>query len=131
MVIDYQELLGKLANFTSSPTMLDARPSGRFSGQDPEPRPGISSGHAPGSINLPFSELLSNGRMLSKEELLKVFERRRIDLDGELITSCGSGVTAAIIYLALDVVGKKNVRLYDGSWAEYASLRSSPIQRNI
>ncbi|KAJ3373767.1 hypothetical protein HDU91_004303, partial [Kappamyces sp. JEL0680] len=119
MVIDYPQLLSSLNDFTATTplTMLDARPAARFAGTAPEPRP-IPSGHAPGSINVPYSELLSpDGTMLPKEELKKVFADKKIDLTGQhsLVTSCGSGVTAAIIYLALDVLGVQGVRLYDGS----------------
>jgi thiosulfate/3-mercaptopyruvate sulfurtransferase len=134
LVIDYPELVNNLLNFTADPNpicMIDARPAGRFSGADLEPRPNLASGHAPGSINIPFGLLLnSDGTMKSKEELIKVFQEKRIDLTNPIVTSCGSGVTAAIIFLALDIIGKKDVRLYDGSWAEYASYKTSPIQKH-
>jgi thiosulfate/3-mercaptopyruvate sulfurtransferase len=133
LVIDYPELMNNLLDFsnTTNPIcMLDARPPGRFAGVDPEPRPNLSSGHAPGSLNLPFGLLLNeDGTMKEKQELLAVFREKRVNFDVPIVTSCGSGVTAAIIFLALDIVGMKNVRLYDGSWAEYASHKSSPIQR--
>lgn len=134
LVIDYPELMNNLLDFNNATkpiSMLDARPPGRFAGSDPEPRPNLSSGHAPGSLNLPFGLLLNeDGTMKSKEDLLNVFKEKRVNFDAPIVTSCGSGVTAAIIFLALDVIGKKGVRLYDGSWAEYAAMKTSPIQKH-
>jgi thiosulfate/3-mercaptopyruvate sulfurtransferase len=138
MIIQYNEVISSL-NFNGdvSSQFLDARPSGRFTGASPEPRP-IPSGHVPGSFNVPFGDLLDDkGTMKSKDELMAVFEAKRIDLSRPIVCSCGSGnlsfiigVTAAIIYLALEVIGKSpGVKLYDGSWSEYASRTSSPIQR--
>jgi thiosulfate/3-mercaptopyruvate sulfurtransferase len=138
MIIQYNEVISSLNfNGDGSSQFVDARPSGRFAGNSPEPRP-IPSGHVPGSFSVPFGDLLNaEGTMKSKDELLAVFEAKRIDLSRPIICSCGSGtrsfilgVTAAIIYLALDLIGKSpDVKLYDGSWSEYASRKSSPIQR--
>ncbi|MCR8724874.1 3-mercaptopyruvate sulfurtransferase [Frigidibacter sp. ROC022] len=100
--------------------ILDARSAPRFRGEAAEPRPGLRSGHIPGSKNLPFSLLIApDGTMKTPEELRAVFAGAGVDLNKPAITSCGSGVTAAIISLALERVGHRNHALYDGSWAEW------------
>ena len=101
--------------------ILDARPAGRWAGKDAEPRPEISSGHMPGSISMPMSELLDpkTKAFLPKEELVKVFQSKGVDPSKPIISSCGSGVTAAIIDAALGESGyaaEDKRRLYDGSW---------------
>ena len=101
--------------------ILDARPKGRFAGIDAEPRPGLPSGHIPGSINVPFLELLDaeTGALLSSEELRKVFESKGVDPEKPIVTSCGTGVTAAVIDAALaeaDFGKAEDRRVYDGSW---------------
>ncbi len=109
--------------------IIDARPSGRFSGSDKEPRSGLSSGHMPNSVNLPFIELVDqvSKTLLPKDQLEDLFRRKNIDLEKPIITTCGSGVTACMIYFALDYLGVKNISVYDGSWTEYASIPSSII----
>ena len=99
--------------------VLDARPAERFRGEVAEPRPGLRMGHIPGSKSLPFSLLLDHGRMKTPEQLKEVFEQAGIVADKPIITSCGSGVSAAIITLALTVAGQRAGALYDGSWAEW------------
>ncbi len=101
--------------------ILDARPKGRWAGTAPEPRPGLSSGHIPGSISVPHSELLDpkTGELLSGPELDRIFERKGIDREKPIIVSCGTGVTAAVIDAALNEANYGPVedrRLYDGSW---------------
>ena len=105
--------------------ILDARPQGRWAGTSPEPRPGLSSGHIPGSISVPHSELLDpkTGALLPGDELRRVFESKGIDPEKPIISSCGTGVTAAVIHAALEEAdfGQANDRrLYDGSWTEWA-----------
>ncbi len=101
-------------------TILDARSPGRFRGDEAEPRPGLRSGHIPGSQNLPYRDLLNpDGTMKSADALRKVFDSAGVDLGKPVITTCGSGVTAAIISLALEIVGHDKHSLYDGSWAEW------------
>ena len=104
--------------------IIDARPSGRFNGTDPEPRPGLPSGHIPGSINIPFPELLDpeTKAFLSPEELHKVFDQKGVDPAKPIISSCGTGVTAALLDTALKEVGyeRERRRVYDGSWTEWA-----------
>ena len=100
--------------------IVDARPKDRFQGLVSEPRPGLRSGHIPGSINVCYKDLLNIGQtMKSSNNLQNIFESQGLDLDRPIITSCGSGVTAAILSLALSIVGAKDVALYDGSWAEW------------
>jgi len=105
--------------------ILDARPYGRFTGKDPEPREGLSSGHMPGSISVPVSELLDpvTKAILPGETLRKIFEEKGIDLKRPIVNSCGTGVTAAVIDAALaeaEYGEESNRRLYDGSWTEWA-----------
>ncbi len=100
--------------------VLDARSAGRFAGSAPEPRPGLPSGHMPGAMNLPYTALVRNGRLKDAHELRAAFAAAGADLSAPIITSCGSGVTAAVLSLALEQCGAAQVSLYDGSWAEYA-----------
>jgi thiosulfate/3-mercaptopyruvate sulfurtransferase len=99
--------------------ILDARSAARFSGIVPEPRPGLRSGHMAGAINIPFTELQEQGSYLAAEKLGEIFAARGVNLDQPIITTCGSGVTAAVVSLALELAGAEDVSLYDGSWAEY------------
>ncbi len=109
--------------------ILDARSAGRFAGTLPEPRTGISSGHMPGAINLPFTELAKDGRLRQAESLREIFSSKGVDLERPITTTCGSGVTAAVLALGLEIAGAKKVRLYDGSWAEYAQRPGSVIEK--
>jgi thiosulfate/3-mercaptopyruvate sulfurtransferase len=100
--------------------ILDARSAPRFRGEVPEPRPGLRAGHIPGSKSIPYSEVLNpDGTMKHPAALRAVFEMAEVDLRKPAITSCGSGVTAAILSLALERIGHRNHALYDGSWAEW------------
>jgi thiosulfate/3-mercaptopyruvate sulfurtransferase len=100
--------------------IIDARSAARFRGEAAEPRPGLRPGHIPGSKNLPHTEVLNpDGTMKSPAELRAVFEAAGVDLRKPAITSCGSGVTAAILSLALERIGHRDHALYDGSWAEW------------
>ena len=110
--------------------ILDARSAGRFSGTAPEPRPGIESGHMPGAINIPFTELAEEGRMKSADQLREVFQSKGVDVQQPITTTCGSGVTAAVIALGLEIVGAEKVSLYDGSWAEYAQRPEAVIEKS-
>lgn len=107
--------------------ILDARSAGRFTGAAPEPRPGLSSGHMPGATSVPFTELARNGKLKPAEELRAYFAAKAVDLSQPVTTTCGSGVTAAVIALALELAGAKQVELYDGSWAEYAGRPEAVI----
>ncbi|WP_341990135.1 3-mercaptopyruvate sulfurtransferase [Azorhizobium sp. AG788] len=101
--------------------VLDARPADRFAGTAPEPRPGISSGHIPGSLNLPFNRIVKDGHLVSPENVRAALLDVGLDLDRPVVTTCGSGVSAAILWVALESIGKMPLALYDGSWAEWAS----------
>ncbi|MEO6802607.1 MAG: 3-mercaptopyruvate sulfurtransferase [Granulicella sp.] len=109
--------------------ILDARSAGRFSGAAPEPRPGLSSGHMPGATSVPFLDLTNQGRLKSPEELRALFSDKGIDIHQPITTTCGSGVTAAVIALALEIAGAAQVSLYDGSWAEYAQHPDAIIEK--
>lgn len=107
--------------------IADARPAGRFAGADPEPRAGVRGGHMPGAKSLPATSLSENGRLLPLGELRQKLESAGLDLDRPIVTSCGSGVTAAVISLALESVGHHGSKLYDGSWAEWGGRTDTPV----
>jgi thiosulfate/3-mercaptopyruvate sulfurtransferase len=110
--------------------LVDARAAGRFAGTTPEPRPGLQSGHVPGSRNLPFLDLFDEATMTYKapEELKAVFAAAGVDLDRPMVTTCGSGLTACAVALGAYLIGKTDVQLYDGSWLEWGSDPRSPVE---
>jgi len=110
--------------------ILDARSAARFSGAAPEPRAGISSGHMPGATSVPFTELVEAGRLKSREDLRDLFAAKHVDLQQPITTTCGSGVTAAVVALGLEIAGATDVTLYDGSWAEYAQRPEAVIEKS-
>jgi thiosulfate/3-mercaptopyruvate sulfurtransferase len=101
--------------------VVDARPADRFRGEAPEPRPGVASGHMPGSFNLPYSTLLEDGRLIAPARIRAAFAAAGIDLAKPVVTSCGSGVSAAILSLALELADAPAQALYDGSWSEWGT----------
>ncbi len=110
--------------------IIDARGAPRFRGEVPEPRPGLRSGHIPGAKNVPYSTLLNaDGTMKSPNALRATFEAAGVNLAKPAITSCGSGVTAAILSLALERIGHRNHALYDGSWAEWGMYDDLAVEK--
>ncbi|MCX8956788.1 3-mercaptopyruvate sulfurtransferase [Erwinia psidii] len=107
--------------------LIDARAANRFKGEVEEPRPGLRRGHIPGSLNLPWNELVENGQLKPADILKDIFQHYGVSLTEPVIASCGSGVTAVVVILALNTLGVKNVRLYDGSWGEWGSRDDLPI----
>jgi thiosulfate/3-mercaptopyruvate sulfurtransferase len=99
--------------------IADARPAGRFRGEVPEPRPGLKSGHMPNAVSAPADTLVENGQLKPAETLRAQFAAAGLDLTRPIATTCGSGVTAATLKLALEQAGARDVILYDGSWAEW------------
>ena len=107
--------------------ILDARSQQRFDGLAPEPRAGLRGGHIPGSICLPFTELLDNGKLKSQVQLREVFSAHGVADSAPVFTTCGSGVTAAILTLGLHCIGRNDVALYDGSWTEWGGRDELPV----
>jgi len=106
---------------------LDARGKGRFEGSEPDPRPGVAAGHAPGARNLPFSALYDEkGRLRSREEIRRLFEEAGIDPAQPFVASCGSGVTANSLIFAAHLLGNDATHLYDGSWSEWGADPATP-----
>jgi thiosulfate/3-mercaptopyruvate sulfurtransferase len=124
-VASLEEVRAALAS--GSAQVVDARPAERFRGAVPEPRPGVKSGRMPGSLNLPFVDIIEHGALKSPEALKATFAEHRIDLAKSIITTCGSGVTAAILALAVEEAGGTVEGLYDGSWAEWGSRPDCPV----
>ncbi|HTO10199.1 MAG TPA: 3-mercaptopyruvate sulfurtransferase [Candidatus Binatia bacterium] len=109
--------------------MLDARSAGRFAGTEPEPRAGLRGGHIPGSLNLPYDTLYrEDGTLKAPDELRGAFQSAGLDLGRPVVTTCGSGVTASVLALALYLAGRRDVAVYDGSWSEWGGRPDTPIE---
>lgn len=114
---------------TGSAQVVDARPADRFAGSAPEPRPGLRAGHMPGALNLPFTEIVKDGRLADAETIRAAMAKAGVDPSRPVLTSCGSGVSAAILSLAFAKAGHPARALYDGSWAEWGAREDCPIER--
>jgi thiosulfate/3-mercaptopyruvate sulfurtransferase len=114
----------------STETVLDARSAGRFAGTEPEPRPGLRGGHIPGSKSLPFTTLVdpTSGTLCRPAELAATFAKLEVDDHTPVVATCGSGLTAAIIALALHTLGHGPVAVYDGSWSEWGARADVPVR---
>jgi thiosulfate/3-mercaptopyruvate sulfurtransferase len=114
LFVDSKFVLQALKDSTFS--VIDARSAGRFKGQDPEPRAGLRGGHMPNAVNIPYTNVLENGLIMSKSKLQSIFEQYK---DKKMTFSCGSGVTACVVALAAEQAGYKDLAVYDGSWSEW------------
>jgi thiosulfate/3-mercaptopyruvate sulfurtransferase len=124
MVRDFRQVKSAL----NQTQILDARSAPRFEGSEKEPRPGLQSGHMPGATNLPWRAVLTADLKLKDDaSLRKLMAEKGIDLRAPIITSCGSGISAAILTLALEKLGGRQLSLYDGSWAEWGGRDDAPI----
>jgi thiosulfate/3-mercaptopyruvate sulfurtransferase len=128
MVRDKEQVRANIASRREQ--LVDARAAGRFNGTDAEPWPGRRGGHIPGSLNVPYTSLLDprDQTFLPAPALVQRFQAAGVDLSKPIVTSCGSGVTAAVLSLALHLIGHRDVALYDGSWAEWGRPGDTPIE---
>lgn len=110
-----------------SAQIVDARPAARFNGEVDEPRPGLHRGHIPGSLNVPWGDLVANGALKPNAELATILHKHGVDFSRPIVASCGSGVTACVVILALRVLNVPNVTLYDGAWSDWGSRNDVPI----
>jgi thiosulfate/3-mercaptopyruvate sulfurtransferase len=125
-VASFEDMLKVVSERSSQ--IADARPAGRFTGEEPEPRPGMRSGHMPGARSVPVTTLSENGYLKDIDGLREALNDGGVDFEKPVVTSCGSGVTAAVITLALQSLGHDDNKLYDGSWSEWGSRDDTPVE---
>ncbi|KAF9422656.1 hypothetical protein BGZ94_008510 [Podila epigama] len=141
LIREYKQILHIVKDPETTTTIIDARPNARFTGAAPEPRVGLSSGHMPRAKNVPFLELFDQqtGELYSDEQLLAAFTRAGVNVEelrktqsakNDVVLSCGSGVSACVVYFALERLGLKHMAIFDGSWTEYASRPESIIVKD-
>jgi thiosulfate/3-mercaptopyruvate sulfurtransferase len=127
MIRDFSAMQSNLQSRAEQ--VVDARSPTRFRGEEPEPRAGVRPGHIPGAANLYYADVLTpEGTMRPVAELKRLFAQRSVDIERPIVTSCGSGVTAAILSLALEIAGAKQTALYDGSWSEWGARNDAPVE---
>jgi thiosulfate/3-mercaptopyruvate sulfurtransferase len=127
LVRNFDDVKAAIANKSQ---IADARPAGRFAGRDPEPRPGLKPGHMPGAVSLPAMDLVADGTLKPMADLQAMFEAAGVDYEKPIVTSCGSGATAATLLLALKLAGAKDVAVYDGAWAEWGARDGAEIVKD-
>ena len=128
LVRNLEEIRANLASRQEQ--VLDARSRGRFVGTEPEPRPGLRGGHIPGSLNLPYEKLYQpDGTLLPPDMLRDAFVKAGLDPQKPVVTTCGSGVTAAVLALGLHLLGRRDVAVYDGSWTEWGGRGDTPVEK--
>jgi thiosulfate/3-mercaptopyruvate sulfurtransferase len=125
LVRDLDQMRGVVA--ARGAQVLDARSADRFRGEAPEPRPGLRPGHMPGALNLPWTAVVTDGALVPTRDLEATFARAGVDLTRPIVTTCGSGVSASVLALALARLGRFDVPVYDGSWAEWAARADTPV----
>ena len=125
LMSDYKDVLNSIK--IERTLVIDARSENRFNGTEPEPRVGLRSGHIPNSSNLPYTELIKNGKMIDREKLLENFSKFDAIQD-RFVFTCGSGITASILALGAEIAGLHNNAVYDGSWTEWGSITELPIE---